>query len=187
MKIILLNGPAGSGKNTVGKIIEENFKQVYLCEFAETLKDSYAIFYSNIFNVSYETVRDEMENRETKEKHRKGLINFGEGFVKPTFGRDFFGKQLLKEIEDEMEPCINQKPIEIFVVTDCGFQEEVDVILANFPQQVEFIRIVERGSFKGDSRGWVKGSKDHYHIHNVGTIKDLETETIEIIKRILDS
>jgi len=101
---------------------------------------------------------------------REALIYTSEIVVKPTFGRDYFGKIANSNIQ----PCGA-------VFSDGGFDEEIEPI-ARGQKDVYIIQFERDGcTWSGDSRGWLS---DHHAIptlktHNNGTVE-------ELVNRILD-
>jgi hypothetical protein len=101
---------------------------------------------------------------------REALIYTSEIVVKPTFGRDYFGKIANSNIQ----PCGA-------VFSDGGFDEEIEPI-ARGQKDVYIIQFERDGcSWSGDSRGWLS---DH---HGIPTLKTTNNGTVEeLVTRILD-
>jgi len=82
---------------------------------------------------------------------REAQIWLSEDVMKPKFGKDVFGQIAANKIES-----IRPERCRRFVVTDCGFTEEAEVLVKRFPGQVRVVQIQREGcSFDGDSRDWL--------------------------------
>ena len=117
-KVIILNGPAGCGKDTLARALVE-------MGFAKGV----AGFKNPMFNIAmaalgqdaYREFLDGYDDRARKEKpegflnglsRRQFMIAISEQFIKPVFGDDYFGKYLAGNLPDGDE---------VFVVSDGGF------------------------------------------------------------------
>ena len=160
-KVIILNGPAGCGKDTLARALVE-------MGFAKGV----ASFKNPMFNIAmaalgqdaYREFLDGYDDRARKEKpegflnglsRRQFMIAISEQFIKPVFGDDYFGKYLAGNLPDGDE---------VFVVSDGGFASEVAPIVAA-GHDVRIVRLHRDGhTFEGDSRGYlydIDGVKDY--------------------------
>ncbi|MFB1731195.1 hypothetical protein ACEY67_20875 [Salmonella enterica subsp. enterica] len=159
--VIILNGPAGCGKDTLARALVE-------MGFAKGTTS----FKNPMFNIAlavlgpeaYHEFLDGYDDRDRKEKpesflnglsRRQFMIAISEQFIKPVFGDDYFGKYLSGNLPDGDE---------VFVVSDGGFESEVAPIVAA-GHDVRIVRLHRNGyTFTGDSRGYlygVSGVKDY--------------------------
>ena len=103
------------------------------------------------------------ENRDIKEKpmpqlkvsgksfsRRDAMIYVSEQFIKPKYGKDYFGKQLSKQMTPEG----------LFCVSDGGFQEELSPIINKFgAESITIIQLTREGcDFSSDSRRYFNGN-----------------------------
>lgn len=160
-KVIILNGPAGCGKDTLAMALVE-------MGFAKGTTS----FKNPMFNIAlaalgpdaYHEFLDGYDDRARKEKpegflnglsRRQFMIAISEQFIKPVFGDDYFGKYLAENLPDGDE---------VFVVSDGGFASEVAPIVAA-GHDVRIVRLHRDGyTFIGDSREYlydVSGVKDY--------------------------
>lgn len=153
-KFILLNGPPRSGKDTAAKALLSIRDKFIHEKFSAPLKEAFA----GMMNVSiddfmveyYEECKDEIIPF-LGVSFRQWQIDFSEKFMKPLYGIDVFGRLLINRI-DSYSP-------NTYVISDCGFQIEVDHVIKNFPEKdVLLVRLHRQGcTYDGDSRGYVKG------------------------------
>lgn len=155
-KYILLNGPAGVGKDTLGEMLAEKLRKdgrdVYVDKFAAPLKDTVAQF----FNLSpsdrkfyFETPeKEKAQARFCMATPRQALINFSENWAKPTFGQSIFAKLCLERNADFDG---------IVIITDCGFTVEYTTVRDALPNGSTFLVRLERAgmTFDGDSREFI--------------------------------
>lgn len=150
--LVILNAPAGAGKDTIGAILESSYGHKLGC-FKQPMFDiAKAVLGETLFKVFMELYND----RETKEQPqallgglscRQFMIKISEGWVKPVFGEEYFGERMLQSISlfDES----------VTTVTDGGFPRELFPSLkAGVPVLV--FRLRGRGSFEGDSRNFMR-------------------------------
>lgn len=165
-KVIILNGPAGCGKDTLARALVE-------MGFAKGV----ASFKNPMFNIAmaalgqdaYREFLDGYDDRVRKEKpegflnglsRRQFMIAISEQFIKPVFGDDYFGKYLAGNLPDGDE---------VFVVSDGGFAGEVAPIVAA-GHDVRIVRLHRDGhTFEGDSRGY---------LYDINGVKDYDTYII---------
>lgn len=160
MKLILLNGPPQSGKDTARLAIESGDKVPFTfhAKFSMPIKRAFA----GMMDVpcdqdgivyQYEVEKDKpipvLDGILGGNSFRQWQINFSEYFMKPLYGEDIFARLLLTELEEQQPDCV--------IVSDCGFQVEVDYLCTRLPiEAVYLVQIWRDGtSFTGDSRQWV--------------------------------
>lgn len=149
-RVIILNGPPLSGKDTLGKLASYSSDKFCLKSFKEPL--------IRILLDFYEITRDQLEaiyTRELKEEPsallngkspRQALIHVSENVIKPSFGRGVFGSILAHDLEEG----------KINLFTDGGFVEEVtELRRAVGRHKLVVVRIFGEGlSYEGDSRNY---------------------------------
>lgn len=180
-KVIILNGPAGCGKDTLARALVE-------MGFAKGTTS----FKNPMFNIAlaalgpdaYHEFLDGYDDRARKEKpecflnglsRRQFMIAISEQFIKPVFGDDYFGKYLAENLPDGDE---------VFVVSDGGFASEVAPIVAA-GHDVRIVRLHREGyTFEGDRRGYlydVSGVKDYDTYILPG---DVKSNVIDIVLKL---
>nr|DAL40174.1 MAG TPA_asm: helicase UvrD/REP helicase N-terminal domain [Caudoviricetes sp.] len=180
-KVIILNGPAGCGKDTLAMALVE-------MGFAKGT----ASFKNPMFNIAlaalgpdaYREFLDGYDDRARKERpegflnglsRRQFMIAISEQFIKPVFGDDYFGKYLAGNLPDGDE---------VFVVSDGGFASEVAPIVAA-GHDVRIVRLHRDGyTFDGDSRGYLYdvGGDEDYDVYIIPG--DVKSNVIDIALKL---
>lgn len=179
-KVVLLNGPPGCGKDTVGAMLDRQmFPDVVLRSFKTPL---YKIV-SAVYGIEEEDFYRMASYRGLKElpsptlgglSPRQAMIRASEGVIKPNYGQNYFGVLAAKALVDH----------KINVFTDSGFVEEVPPIIDSVGKEnVLLIKIEGRGSFGGDSRGFLPTEMfgTSYTIGNTGSLKFLLDTTERLV------
>jgi DNA polymerase III delta prime subunit len=169
-KILLLNGPPGSGKSTAAAYLRR-------LDFTE-LKASAPI--KRAFEATYNLPTGTAEHWKDRfigdgVTGRQWMIDFSEKFMKPLFGEDVFGLAL----RDNIKLCASNEQI---VVSDTGFQAEVEA-LRELDQTENSIRLIQldRIGCKWDSRQRVRWDTHDYRVYNDGIKGDLYRELDSIL------
>lgn len=179
MRVLLLNGPPRSGKDTAGRLIEQTYyPYVTQHKFAAVVKTrchaAYGLF--DEFDLPYaadhfEHCKDEPIEPFLDTTPRSAYIDFSESFMKPRHGKAVFGRLLLENLKQEGGEGL-------FVITDCGFRDEAAVLVRHFgPDEVALVRLHRDGcTFAHDSRGYIDLSDmgvQPRDVNNNGTLRDL--------------
>ena len=153
-KIIILNAPPGSGKDTIGNMVEIWSREhvVKMSFKAPMFEIALAILGSH----DYGKFLDAYNDREHKEKPldilsgktpREFMIWISEDVIKPQFGKQYFGKRFNQEARKSVYPII---------CTDGGFPDEV-IALIEAGHNVQVCRLHrENFTFEGDSRNYIQ-------------------------------
>jgi hypothetical protein len=159
MRVVLLNGPPGCGKDTAGKILMKHCldHSVTTGKLSRRLKESvhadhgYPALPHDYFENSKESPLPLFFGKTP----RQAYIYKSEKIVKPHYGNEYYGRLLLRDMLVEYK-----KGIRVMFITDSGFVEEVNPIVDVVGiSNVLLVRIHadERGkTFKGDSRSYIK-------------------------------
>ena len=176
-KVIILNGPPGSGKDTIADAMKS--ERVAHLEVKAKLF-SQAIEMSGIRSYHWFPRYYDRKLKETPWdllgglSQREFLIKISEEWVKPIFGKNYYGVVAGKAAENELLYGNN------VVFSDGGFQEEFDTIKSIVgDENILLVRLHREGtSWEGDSRGYLKNSDWEVDIENNGTVE----EVVEYIK-----
>jgi hypothetical protein len=183
MNIILLNGPPRAGKDTVADILSRTFSYEKK-SFALPLKRAIASF----FNKDLAWLEDNKDNPiSNPTTYRDLLIGMSENVIKPKLGLTFFGKLLADEVSDSAAHN--------FVITDCGFTEEVHEFISQLCKQIREIqslklhlwRVTRPGcDFTNDSREFIEPLPLHpfLHIHNDWSLTSLYLRVVSLMRNI---
>lgn len=171
---ILLNGPAGSGKDTIADMMAQVFSGIDKVQRL-AFKDELYRKTSEHFGLNLEWFKEMATDRVLKEANnnkilldgkpispRSALIHVSENIIKPLYGKGYFGA------------CLAAKLINgINIVSDSGFYEETLEVLQLSPIGSVIVVNVERDNltFAGDSR---------YSLNKDG-LRDFCTKSIEYI------
>lgn len=152
-KIILLNGPPSSGKDTAARYICLHFNARHH-KFSRPLRAAMQEF----FGFTPETIKVVEAHKDERKvalfndlTWREVLISFSEDWAKPTFGNDIFGKIALGQL-------LRATGTDITVFSDCGFRSEVEVIVDRVGvDNCLVIQLSRDGcTFEGDSRSYLE-------------------------------
>lgn len=185
MNFILFNGPPRSGKDTAAKIALDyvhKTRGAYWEKFSYPLKRGFA-------GIVDHSIDDE-GNVDTFERIKENIISFlgvsyrqfqidmSEKFMKPLYGNDILGRLLLQRCH-EIASMSNYPPV--FIVSDCGFQVECDVLKDHNVLLVRMVR--EDCTFKGDSRQYVQSHLQwmHMNISNDDSIQELTNKIQNLV------
>jgi hypothetical protein len=157
LPVVIFNGPPGCGKDAAC-LLYKNMGYTHLSFKEELFKETF-----KFFGVSKEWFMKGYENRDIKEKpvpqlkvsgksfsRRDAMIYVSEKFIKPKYGKDYFGKQLANQMTSEG----------LFCVSDGGFQEELSPIINKFgAESITIIQLTREGcDFSSDSRRYFNGN-----------------------------
>lgn len=148
MKVLLLNGPPRSGKDTIGRTLWDLIPRLVNLKFAEPIVQ----FMFQAYSIRMEqTEKDQPHPALNGRTPREVAIAYSERFCKPLYGQDYFGKLAARSI-DQMEKIAMQ----VCCFTDSGFVHEArPVALHVGGHNVLQIRVTRPGrTFQGDSRSY---------------------------------
>jgi hypothetical protein len=176
MQFIALNGAPGCGKDTAGALIVNALRNRGIpalpVKFAQPLRDvAFALFPSFNDSTYEEFKRTAMPQLNIT--GRQLMIDISESFLKRQYGNAIMAHLLLARLQANHGPA--ERANMVFVITDCGFQVEVQT-LADFGHDVVLGRMSRPGcTFKGDSRQVVHSptSRESFAMPNDGTLDDL--------------
>lgn len=153
--LIGMSGPPRSGKDTIGKLLgavieDRHGIQPQVRALSTPMREVvYAMLGIEYSETHYERCKDFPQEAFGGKSIRQAMIAFTEEHVKPTYGKGFWAASLLGRMW-EPQP-------RVLIVTDLGFDEEVDVFSARFGVENTFyVHTVRPGcTFAGDSRSYV--------------------------------
>jgi len=165
MKIILINGPARSGKDSLAqaftKFTNELGMKAEVVKFAGPLKEMvHRAFGLPERHDSQEAVKDQRLPQLFGETPRNLYIGFSELLMKPIFGDAVFGQMLVNEIVvlEEVAKSDGEPGADFYLVSDSGFAPEAKAVVDHFgADNVLLVRLKRDGyDFTGDSRGYIE-------------------------------
>jgi len=180
IKVLLLNGPPRSGKDTLAEALWKFDPDIHLEKFAKPLKDTAPILYG-ISREEWRTNYDTAANKDYPtpaffgKSPREVQIAISENLLKPLHGKDVFGRLLVSRISRLPRLVF---PPRLVVVSDSGFRAEAEkVVEAVGKDNVFLCRLYRKGcTFAGDSRGYITLSDlgvREVELQNSGGVDDL--------------
>lgn len=150
-RIIFLNGPPGSGKDTIANILVCNFNGINL-KYAQPLRDITTSFF-NIKDYEIDLVKNNpIDARKSNYRIRDFMIDISETIIKPNLGQDCFANKLVSKIKSKYYGA------KLIVVSDLGFVRELEVVYDSLKEfyEIELWQICRQGKdFSKDSRRFV--------------------------------
>ena len=149
--VILINGLARSGKDTIAKYMKEELNKreisTEILSFAEPLKqiiaDTFDIslttleyYKNNADNISIECIKENRNDFQVLEvtNFRRILQRFGTEGMKPVFGNNVWANLVVQKIK--------QSNAEVFIIPDFRFQIEADTILKLENEDIAYCRFM---------------------------------------------
>ncbi len=157
MKIILLNGPPGCGKDFGGRKLMDALAKSVTVKFAKELKERTHALYRLVDADGmprphdwFEAVKDDPLHQFHGKTPRECYIAVSENLIKPMHGTLIFGTWLVDAIE--AAPMYDT-----FIVTDSGFRHEAIALMDRFGvDNCLLVRIHRDGhNFASDSRSYL--------------------------------
>lgn len=192
-KIIFLNGPPRSGKDTLAQALWEENKSLLRMPLAQVLKarTHAALGINKPWNF-YENRKDEHLDQFYGLTPRQAYIWFSEKVMKPKFGNDIFARLWFDRFRTTMSSYghPNLTGISGVLITDVGFIEEVRYIATLFGRKnCTFVSLWRDGcDFKNDSRSYLNPHDiallcaRRYEIENNGSIEDLKQKARMLVE-----
>jgi hypothetical protein len=176
-KVIILNGPPGSGKDTIAEELRAadfGHLRVKTKLFSQAIEMSRISFSEWFQRYNDRKLKETPWDRLGGLSQREFLIKISEEWVKPIFGKDYYGRVAGEAAADEL---LWDNSV---VFSDGGFQEEFDTIKSIVGKEnILLVRLYREGtSWDGDSRGYLKNPDWEVDIENNGSVQ----EVVEHIK-----
>lgn len=153
-KIVFLNGPPHSGKDTLAGFIQIQYKNIARTKFASPLKIAcHEILGLDVNEDAYENAKNIESPDFFGKTPREFYIQMSETFMKPKFGTDVFGYVWLRRNRHFLDA------MNLIIVSDCGFEGELLPILKHVDESDCCIIRLHRQDcdYSKDSRGYVRG------------------------------
>jgi hypothetical protein len=182
-RLIGMSGPPRSGKNTIAAmlaiILEEKHQlKVQMLALSTPMREVvYALLGRPYSEIDYELHKDEAQDVLGGKSIRQAMIQLSEEWVKPAYGKGFWATSMLERMWTP--------PPEVLIVTDMGFDAEVDVFGERFGlENVVYPQITRVGcNFDNDSRDFVGSSG---RITSIVNDDDVDTAARRIYGRLVN-
>ena len=185
--ILGFNGPPRSGKDTLAVAMEKLLGeaapdlQVHRLALAATMRaGAMAILGMSGGDKFYTEIKDKPLDVLNGETFRRFMIDMSEVFVKKIYGRDFWSRLMY-----ERNQTWWNKPRQVLLVTDIGFQEEVQFFCEHSTHTVICQLDRERLDFSSDSRGYVWSAANYGGANFAYSNNDTPEEGAERILKVL--
>jgi hypothetical protein len=177
-RIVLINGAPRAGKNTLAAMIHAmRPSDSNVIGFSHHLKRCvHAIHFGlGTFDMDpdyFDRVKNEPQAMLNGLSWRQEYIRFSEEYIKPQFGKEWFGQKFVEAAQ--------RNPAKLIIVPDSGFRQEAEVVIRAFGfDNVYLVRLHREGcKFTGDSRSHISledlGVPDHDLINETGNLGRLE-------------
>tara|TARA_Y100000588_G_scaffold170332_1_gene184156 strand:- start:16417 stop:17091 length:675 start_codon:yes stop_codon:yes gene_type:complete len=213
LKVIIFNAPPRAGKEVAAKAVIKsiNTQDSNLVAYHKEFKDELFKVAANTLGISVEDflkdynskVKDVVESKylfnvdedvwwkdvpiyDVNGKlysKRQWLIHISENVIKPSFGKDAFGKMFVNSLPEEG----------VIAVSDGGFPEEIQPVIDHVgPDNITIIRIHREGcDFSNDSRNYLtqdmfEDKINFVDVNNNASIEKFETDVVHILGSILN-
>ncbi len=155
-KVVFLNGPPRCGKDTIANwfAAKHGFKHTKMATALKTATN-HLIGFSKAESEAWDKVKDEKSDLFFGVSPREFYIKLSEEFMKPNFGREVFGHIWCRE--NIAHSLIHSENSNVYIVSDCGFIEEMRPIIKNIkPENCILIHVCRDGcTFNNDSRSYI--------------------------------
>ncbi len=183
LKVIFLNGPPLSGKDTSGELIWQMREGVDIFKMSQPIKTALLSFLNLNDDTSYnllESMKETPSDMLFGKSWRELQISLAEDWAKKHLSHEVFGELLKRRIHQASK---NDRSLEYIVVTDSGFSEEATPIVEMVgPSNCFLIRLHRKGcDFTKDSRGYIDLSDskvDSLDVINNGSLRELKMELL---------
>lgn len=184
-KLLLLNGPPKSGKDTIVKELTQYLKFQHL-KFSMPIKRAVAALL-DIRESDLENYKDVgtpilqpagTTLKEYRDTPRNLLIAMSEDLLKPRYGDDFFGRVFWQHAK--------QSASQLIIASDCGFESEIERVVSNAgSRNCIIIRLHRTGTtFDGDSRSYLRdGICPTWDITNDGSVHEATMMVLRLVTR----
>lgn len=180
-RLIILNGPPGSGKDYLADALVSLRKGVTKVEFKTQLRKLVKLIYG--LTDEEHDIMYQRKNKESPQKKLRGLsireayIFVSEKVIKPIYGHTYFGEFLAGSLTEDGVT---------YVCSDGGFQAEI-LPCVDACDRIDIVQLFAEGcSFEGDSRNYI--NLMHKKIVHHKLTNDFTPEVVEkLIKDVYES
>lgn len=198
-KIVWLNGPPRSGKDTLGKLLVDHYREIPYArdaatmKLAQPIKDGIKAFLGipeGVFNTIDVLGIGKEDPKATPLTFGKSLrecqIAISEQFAKPFWGKKIFGELLLERMRTNYPICSENA---LIFVTDAGFDYECEPVINYYGPENNVVVQLERSGtdYSRDSRSYIDLrylGVDHIRVSNNGSLNETLNTICSELKEI---
>lgn len=186
-RVIILNGPPGSGKDTIADFIAAEFNADHL-RFKTKLYAITALINNLDFDMFMKIATDQVAKDSVELARgltaRQLLIETSENVIKPYYGKEYFG--------NDVGNSILKSDKSLFAISDGGFPEELTSMIGVGRlnrSDVVIVKLYRNGcNFDNDSRSYFDESLLHSDIKVITFVNNLELYPMyDAIKQLVRS
>jgi hypothetical protein len=183
MRLYALNGPPGAGKDTLANLVVERWPKVALtqckratlrmaAESSDLTPEVKAVIAEAWDPSTSHTFKDTPHPVLGGQTPRKVFIDFC-NLMRERHGPDCFVVHTVKHVRELTRELEADGSSAVIIITDIGFQNELDVLAREFPTELCLVRIEREGhTFANDIRTYLD-YKRSIPLHNDGTPDEL--------------
>lgn len=182
MRILLINGPPRSGKDSIAQalagLIPNSGRQSSAYILKQRTHKLYGLTQGPLF---FENHKDEPRSEFLGLTPRQAYIGVSETYFKPMHGDDIFGQFMQQELDQ------SRGEADLWFISDSGFEAETRVLVDWLPEgDVALVRMHRDGcDFGEDSRGYITGNGlKSIDIENNGTIFEARDRARDFMQSI---
>lgn len=186
MKIIFLNGPPRSGKDTSAECLQVYYTGIAVMKFSDPAKSGTHAAFGLVHGINhFESRKDQPCEEFFGFTPRECYINHSEKYMKPLYGEEIFGQLFVRRTE---YPKYYNK--QIIVIPDSGFECESRPVIKKFgAENCMLVRLHRPGcDYSKDSRSYLDlDIHTVVDIQNDGSMEKLSMEITDTYKSFMNS
>lgn len=155
-KVIFLNGPPRSGKDTAADYLYYTYDNITTIKFADPLHNMAQAMLDDL-GISFDDSYKDKIIEALGVSYRQFLIDMAEKFMKPLYGKDIFARIALEKIKFINSDSSEYEQEDVVVISDLGFIEEAQMIIDYLGKENCHLIQIERENcnFNNDSRKYI--------------------------------
>lgn len=182
MIVIGLAGRAGSGKDTVGRCIVEQYGGTTMA-FATPLKDACRALFRLDSAQLHDAAKKEQVDERWRMSPRQLMQTLGTDVLRQRFGEDFF----IRHMREAVAERVATHPTGFIVITDCRFENEADFVRSIGGHMIHLKRRSVDTPCTHESEQGIGIARGDHVVHNDTSLADLYESAFRCTEAILDA